>query len=466
MRLQFFAFKAGMLVTTMLLLSLTSFSQEKIDSLQPTTTTWSLQKCISYALENNLSIKSQAEGLTVQKNTLNASRYGLLPSIDVGGTQSVSNGRALDQTTYQFSNQTVKYTNASLSGSMILFAGFQKQNSIKKNNLDLMAGLQDFEKLKNDISLNIAAAYLQILFNQELTKVADDQLSLTKLQVDQTKKLVDAGKVVIGNLLDVQAQEASEELQLVDAQNNLYMSKLTLTQYLDLRDSVIEVSAPNLDSVLIVSVNVQSQDIYPIAEKSMPEIKSAEFRVESAQKSIDIAKGGYYPQLSLNVSYGSSYSDVREQVKLVNGVPITEKYPFFNQMKDNANLGVYLNLSIPIFSGFSNHYNTSSATANFQRAKINLDIEKNTLFKNIQQAYADAVASYRRYVSTKKSVATMQESYNYTQNRFNLGLINSIDYNTAKSKLTKAQSDLLQAKYEYIFKTKILDFYRGMPIKL
>jgi len=198
----------------------------------------------------------------------------------------------------------------------------------------------------------------------------------------------------------------------------------------------------------------------------MPEIKSAELKVKSAQKSIAIAKGGFYPQLSLSASYGSGYSDIRERIKLVNGIPVAEKYPFFDQMKDNATLGVYLNLSIPIFSGFSNHFNTSSAKANFQRAKINLDVEKNTLFKNIQQAYADAVASYRRYISSKKSVTTMQESYTYTENRFNLGLINSLDYNTAKNKLTKAQSDLLQAKYEYIFKTKILDFYRGIPITL
>jgi len=247
-------FKVSLLAATMQLFSLALFGQEKIDTLQASTTKWSLQQCISYALENNLSIKSQAEGLRVQKNTLNASRYGLLPSIDISGSQSISNGRALDQSTYQFSNQTVKYTNASLSGSMVLFAGFQKQNSIQKNNLDLMSGVQDFEKLKNDITLNIAAAYLQILFNQELTKVADDQLSLTNQQVNQTKKLVDAGKVVVGNLLDIQAQEASEELQLVNAQNNLYMSKLTLSQYLDLRDSLLEVSAPDLDSVMIVSV--------------------------------------------------------------------------------------------------------------------------------------------------------------------------------------------------------------------
>lgn len=465
MRFRIYVFRASLLAAMLQLLSLPVFSQESVDTVK-TPVKWTLEQCVQYALENNLSIKSQAMGLKIQENTLNASKYGLLPTIEASGSQSISNGRALDQTTYQFSNQTVKGNNVSLSGSMVLFAGLQRQNNIKKNKLDLMAGLQDFEKLKNDISLNIAAAFLQILFNQELTKVAEDQLSLTRQQVDQTKKLVDAGKVVIGNLLEIQSQEASEELQLVNAQNNLQMSKLTLSQYLDIRDTLFDIAVPNLDSVQIVSLNSQSQDIFPGAEKRMPEIKSAEFKMESAQKSIAIAKGGYIPQLSLNVSYGSGYSDIRERVKLVNGVPVSEKYPFFDQMKDNVSLGVYLNLSIPIFSGMSNHYNVSTARANFQRAKINLDIEKNTLYKNIQQAYADAVASYRQYVSSKKSVTTMQESYTYTQNKFNLGLINSIDYNTAKNKLTKAQSDLLQAKYEYIFKTKILDFYRGMPIKL
>lgn len=471
MRLQIIHAKWSVVAIT-LLMGYTSFGQTKVSN-DTLTKGWTLEQCIQYALANNLSIKSQDLGLKIQENTYTASKYHLLPTLSADASQSTTFGRALDQTTYTFVDNTVKNANGSISSSLVLFNGFQNQNTIRKNRFDFLASSSDFEKLKNDISLNITAAYLQILLNEELLQISENQLALTSQQVEQTRKLVDAGKVVLGNLLDIQAQEATEELQLVDAKNKLSLSQLQLIQLLDLKDSSLNITMPDLNGFEIASVISDLDSVYPIAEGNLPQIKSAKFKVESAKTAIKIAQGQHYPQLTLSASYGTSYSDSRERVKIENGVPVVvagqavlEKYPFIDQFKDNKNLGVYFRLSVPIFSGFSTRFNISNSKANYQRASIALQVEQNTLYKEIQQASSDAVAAYKRYVASNKSVETLDLSFNYTQNRFNLGLINSLDYNTAKNKLTKAKSDLLQARYEYIFKSKILDFYKGVPIKL
>jgi len=452
-------------VALMLLVGHSSFGQTE-PATDSTINGWSLEQCVRYALENNLSIKSQDLSLKVQENTYRASQYSLLPSLSADVSQSTTIGRAVDPTTYTFVDKTVMNGNGSISANVVLFNGCQKQNTIKKNRYDLLATSSEFEKLKNDISLNITAAYLQILLDEELYRVSENQLTLTQQQVTQTRKLVDAGKVVLGNLLDIQAQEASEELQLVNSKNKLALSNLQLIQLLDLTDTTFRIAQPALDGFDIALVTSDYNSVYPIAEGYLPQIKTAQFRVDGAKTAISIAQGGYYPQLTLGASYGSSYSDNRDQVTVVNGVPVSKSYPFFDQLRDNKNLGVYFRLSIPIFSGFSTRYNVSNSKANYHRSVIALQVEKNNLYKEIQQASSDAVASYNRYTASNKSVETLNQAFKYNENRFNVGLITSLEYNTAKNKLAKAQSDLLQARYEYIFKTKILDFYRGNPIKL
>lgn len=457
MRLQLIQAKWS-IVAIMLLMGNTSFGQTEVSS--DTLKGWTLEQCIRYALTNNLSVKSQDLGIKIQENTYNASRYGLLPSISADLSQSTTFGRALDQTQYKFVDQTVSYANGSINANMVLFDGMQKQNTIKKNRFDLLASTSEFEKLKNDISLNIAASYLQILLNQELCQINENQLALTRDQVAQTQKLVDAGKVVMGNLLDIEAQQATEELQLVTAQNNLALSRLQLAQLLDLKDTSFHIVQPNLGAVDVALLSSDVQSTYQVAEANLPQIKTAKFKVESAKRSIKISKGQYLPQLSVSASYGSNYSVIDKWIFE------PSDYAFMDQVRDRKSIGVQFRLSIPIFSGFSTRYGVSNSKVGYQRALLDLQVQQNTLFKEIQQASADAGAAYKRYAASMKSVETLGLSFEYTQNRFNLGLINSLDYNTAKNKLTKAKSDLLQARYEYIFKSKILDFYKGIPITL
>ena len=278
--------------------------------------TWDLQKCISYALDHNIRIRQQEINTKYNNNLLSQSKSDLYPNLSANGSYGASFGRALDQTTYEFTqNQTVQSVNLGLSSSVTIFSGFQKLNTIRQNELNLQASLQDLEKLRNDISLNIAAAYLQILLNEELLKVATDQLTVTSQQVERTRALVDAGSVARGNLLEIQSQEAGDEVGVVNAQNNVDISYLTLSQLLELDSvdnfSIVIPEIPSIDeSTLLYSVD----EIYNAAIGQMPEIRSSEYQLQSSEKGLDIAKGTRSPHVGLSASYGTGYSDIRQMV--------------------------------------------------------------------------------------------------------------------------------------------------------
>jgi outer membrane protein len=473
-------FKVSSLIVVILLIhSSISFSQES----------WSLEKCISHAIDNNISIKQQE--LFTQSNEVNRmqSILNLLPSLSATGAYSASIGRALDQTTYQFiNNQTVRFLNGSISSSATLFSGFQKINTIKQNQYNLLASLKDLEKLRNDISLNVAAAYLQILFNLELLQVAKNQLAVTQLQVDRTSKLVDAGSLPMGNLLEIQSQQASEELTVTNSQNQLDISYLTLSQILEL-DSVgsFKIQIPDFSKIGEEDITAGVNEVYQDALISLPQIKSSEYKLKSAELGLSISKGAASPRIFVSGSYGSSYSDTRmqqtgvspteEQIGYTKGavqenvytmypIPVLADYPLKMQLKDNASTTLTIGASIPIFNGWMVRSNISNSKINVLNSKYTLDVTKKQLYKDIQQAYADATAALKKYRSTEKALSSINLSYNYTEQKFEVGLVNTVDYYTAKNQLAKTQSDLLQAKYDYIFRSRILDFYRGKPLKL
>jgi len=325
-----------------------------------------------------------------------------------------------------------------------------------------LASTSDVEKLKNSVSLNIAAAYLQILYSRELLEVAKSQKTLTELQLEKTQQFVNAGSLPQGNLFDIEAQLASDELQVVNAQNQLDLAYLTLTQLLDLKStegfSILQPNLSNFEETFPVD---SPMDIFSHAQNVMPQIKSALLKVSSAEKGMLVAKGARSPRLSL----GSSYSSGSRRYL---GTPPFgfSNDPFMDQMRANASFNIGLSMSVPIFNGLQVKTSISNSYISLENAKLILEQEKNLLFKDIQQAYADAVGSLKKYKATEKNVDALQEAFRYSTERFNVGLVNSLEYTTAKTRLTKAQADLLSAKYEFIFKTKILDFYKGNPISL
>ena len=432
--------------------------------------TWSLEDCILYAYDNNISIQQQVLATQYNDNLLKQSKFDQLPNLNAGLNHRYTWGRALDETTYRFTeNQRTSQSGANLASQVTLFQGLQQRNTIKQNEFNLLTSLQELEKLKNDISMLLASGYLQILFNMELLEVAEITHETTLQQVERTSKLVEAGSLARGSLFEIQAQAAREELNVIEAQNALDISYLTLTQMLDL-DSVgdFEIEIPEFGDVAREPIILTVEEVYNEGLSVLPRIRSAELQVESAEKGLSIAKGMRSPSLTLNGGYGSSYSDIRQ---LLVGVdpdlnPIWEPYPFWDQIKDNRNAYLSLGLSIPIFNKTMVSTSISNARLNVLDYELRMETSKMDLYKSIQQAYADAKAARRAYMATETALVSMEESFKYTEEKYEVGLVNAVDYNIEKSRLTNTQSDLLQAKYDYIFKMKVLDFYRGTPIRL
>jgi outer membrane protein len=448
---------------------------------------WSLEDCINYAIEHNIQVRQQKLNTHINENAVLQSKLDALPSLNAGSSYGFSFGRALDETTYEFTqDQEVQSGNFSVSSNITLFNGFQKWNTLQKNRFSLKASLEQLERLKNNISLNVASAYLQILFNQELVEISRNQLELIKQQVERTNKLVEAGSLARGNLLEIQAQLAKEELNLVNAGNQLRASYISLIQLLEI-DSLegFEIVRPDLEDIISKEPLHTVSAIYQKAKEQLPRIKGAEYDLQSQKEALAIAKGQLSPRVNLNLSYGTRYSSIRQriagfdsltvpigftennnQVFSSQAFPEYKEYPFLDQLEDNANTGIMFNLSIPIFNGWQARQSISNAKVQVINARYNLQREENQLHKDIQNAHADASAAWTKYQAARKTVESMQESFKYTQKKFEVGLVNSVEFNTAKNNLIKAQSDLLQAKYEYIFKTRILDFYQGKSIKI
>lgn len=431
---------------------------------------WTLEECINHAVDNNIIIKQQELQTKLQENTLEQSKLDLLPSLNGTATNNWSFGRALDETTYQFTEEeNVRSNQFYASSGVTLFSGLQSYNTIVRNRYNVDASFQDLQNIKDDISLNVALAYLQILLNKELVAVTGNQLQTTREQIEKTRKMVEAGSLPRGNLLEIQAQAALEELQLINMENQLDLSYLNIVQLLEL-DSVagFEIIVPEIviTETGIITENVN--DIYNTAKQIRPEVKSAELRLKSAEYDLKIAKGGRSPRLNLNTTFSTGYSSIRQKILGIDPVEgiLYGEYPFADQLNDNINYGIGLTLSIPVFNGWQVNTSISNSKISIQNSQYSLENTRKQLYKNIQQAYADAQASLKSYIASQKAVESMQESFRYTEQRFNVGMVTPVEYNTAKAQLLNTESELAQSKYEYIFKIKVLDFYKGLPLKL
>lgn len=414
---------------------------------------WTLEECLKYALEHNIQLKRQELQTEVAKNELKLAKYNLLPDLSANAGHTLGTGR--DYST--FTVQKKVYSNGTISAesNYTIFSGFQKKENVTMQKFNLLSSMEGLEKAKNDISLEIAAAYLQILFNNELLEIAKRQLELSNLQVEKTNKLVEVGNVARGALLEIKAQAASEEANVTDAQNKLNLSNIFLAQLLDL-DTVknFKIFIP-AELMVADNFNENTDSIYSIAVENQPQIKQYKYQLESAKSQLAMAKGGRMPTLSLRAGLGTDYN-----------LKTTDISPVGSQINDNIYKQVSLNLSIPIFTKYQIQRNISNAKIGVLDNEFALKLNQITLRKEVEQSYADALAAFENFKSRTEAVTAYEENLNYIQQKFDVGMVNSVDFNIAKNNYAKAKSDLLQAKYQFIFKTKILDFYRGMPIRL
>lgn len=418
--------------------------------------TWTLQQCIDYARQNNLQVKMEEIGVEQAQNIAKQSKWDIAPSVNAGLSHSMSWGRSVNlQTLEIIKNKRSMSTSGNLSASATIFQGLSKTNTIKSNMTSLKIAEQQVEKVKNDITIQITRAYLQLLLSREIEKSALQSCRSTEEQVERTAKLVDAGSQAYSTLLEVKAQLANEKSQLVSASSDVRTNMLTLIQLLDLpadMASSFDVVAPDstLSENLLPEGNAEG--IYEQA-LGLPQVKIAEYGLEKSKFDYKAAWGRLLPSLSVQAGYGSYYTDGQSGA-------------FFTQFEHNKNPSLGFSLNIPIFNGLAARMGTRNARLAVRNSQLLLEVQKQSLFKEIQTAYNEAWNARERMKAAKENMRSIQESFTYTENKFNVGMMNATDYNIAKTNLFKAVSAYYQAKYQYLFELKILDFYKGKAINL
>jgi outer membrane protein len=447
-----------------------------------------LQESIETALKNNLTIRQNQ--LTVEQgiNDVAESKYRRYPTLNGGTSLNGFLGRNINPFTNEIITNAVGSNGFGLQAGLTVFDGYQTRNNIELTQLTLNAANQDLNAIKNDISLRVAVAYLNILTQEDLLEVARKQIEVTKIQLERSDKLVKAGALPETNLFDIKAQLANDELQEVNAQNNVESAKLTLKQLMNISADhnvgIVRVAVPD------PSTNPYSatpQQIYEIATGYLPEIQAAETRLKMAQKGIDIAKGLKLPTVSASAGWNTTTTTAAERVVVGTGVdkrnlgtvdfngqkiPLvvetpsqtSEKIGYFSQFTGNMNTSVGLNLRVPIFNGYNAKFRLAGATIRQKQSELQADNVKIGIRQSIDQAYITMTNAAKRYTSTQNQVRALEETFRAAEARLGAGAINTLDYNIAKTNLDRARANLVLAKYDYVFRTKVLDFYQNKPL--
>ena len=403
---------------------------------------WSLRQCIDYAIEHNIDIRRTANVAEQSSIEVNTAKWARLPNLNANAGQNWNWGRSQtavkDENTGDYSTVYVNTgshgTNMSVSTSIPLFTGLELPNQYALAKLNLKAALADLEKAKEDISINIASAYLQVLFNEELHRVALGQVELSKEQYKRIERLAEVGKASPAEVAEAKARVAQDEMNAVQANNNYQLALLDLAVKIELAP----LTPPD--------------EVFQAALAGKASIQAAQYRLEGSKHSIRIAQSSYYPQLSFSGSLGTNYYS-------------TINRTFSQQMNDNFNKYIGFNLSVPIFNRLATRNRVRTARLQRENYSLQLDNAKKSLYKEIQQAWYNAAASESKYTSSSTAASASEASFRLMSEKYENGKANAVEYNEAKQNLMQAQSDELQAKYEYLFRTKILDFYKGEPIE-
>ena len=434
-------------------------------SIQAQTKKWTLEDCVKYAIDNNISIK-QTE---LDTKTADIDKKGaignFIPSLNSNASHSWNVGLNQDPTTGLLRNQTTQYSSVGVGAGFDIYKGLQNQNTLRKANLSILAAKYQLTKMQEDVALNVANAFLQVLFNKENLKVKQEQKAINEKQLARSEELVKAGSVPRGDLLDIKATVASDAQNVITAENALLISKLSLAQLLQLKEFYdFDVTD---DTSVKDENNILSQTpiaVYDKAKEQRTELKIAQTNLEIAEKNVAIAKGAFQPSLqgfynfNTRISYADTYANQ-------NGVVVAQPAaPFGEQFKDNRGQAFGAQLSIPIFNGWSVRNNVERNKVNLEKSKIAVEQEELTLQRNVYTAFTDAKGGLKAYESALSALDARQEAYNYAKEKYAVGMMNSFDFNQSQTLYTVAQSEVLRTKYDYIFKIKILEFYFGIPI--
>lgn len=423
---------------------------------------WTLEECIQYALSHNIDLKQREQEQKSREVELHSSRFSWLPDLNANIGQNFDFGRSPSKTGV-IVDQNSSNSSVAVSLSMPVFDGLRIPNDIAAKKLDLKAAVESLNKAKEDLAVNIASYYLQVLYDKEVERIAELQVSLSREQVIKTEALVKNGKAPLSQLYDIKAQLANDEVSLTEAQGNVRLALLDLTQSLELeRDGAnFDIVIPETDDAIgkYMGSILPPDHIYDHAVTFKPQIKQQEYLLESQKKMLKVAQSGYYPKLNFGASYSNGYYHYSGDGDYTN-------LPFGDQLQANARKTIGFSLSIPLFNRFQTRNSVRTARIGIINQQLTMENTKKALYKEIQQAYYNATAAQEKYLASEKSVLASREAYTYAENRYSAGKSTVFEYNEAKTQYARSLSEQAQAKYEFIFRTKILDFYNGTPLTL
>ncbi len=450
---------------------------------------WTLEDCVNYALENNITVKNSGFDLEVASVEKLAAVGGFMPFVNASSSHSWNVGLNQNITTGLLENQTTQFTSAGLNVGIDIYNGLQNQNRLRRANLSKVAAQYQLLKIQEDVALNVANAFLQILFNKENLKVQKQQLENDQKQFNRSQELFDAGIIPKGDLLDMKATLAADQQRLVVAENALLISQISLAQLLqlkDFKDFDIEDREYNVEQSPLLMQTPQA--IFEKAKETRTELKIAQSNLEIAQKDLQIAKGAYQPRLQGFYSFSTRASSLERVtgftlntdnptsiIGFVEGTNQNVVQPNFNptlgkalpildQFENNKGQNFGFQLTVPLFNGFATRTAVQRSKIAVERSKLAYEQEEVTLERNVYTAFTDTKGALNAYESALATLEARQEAFVYAQERFNVGLINSFEFNQSQTILQNAQSEVLRTKYDYIFRTKILEFYFGIPI--
>jgi outer membrane protein len=451
---------------------------------------YSLRACIDYALSNNITLKQSQMAVENGIVTLNQAKVANLPSANGQFNLNGNAGRNVDPFTNSVVTQTIGTNNMGVGINMPIYNGGRIKNTVDRSQLSLEAAQMDIATQKNNVSMQVAVAYLNVLSTEDLIDVAQKQLEVTRLQLDRTSILIRSGALPETNIFDLEAQQANDELSLINAQNNHESAILTLKQAMNAPiEMLVQVSRLDVPDPNIVNYGESANTIYETAVGYLPEIKAGDLRLKAADKNIEIAKSLGFPTISATTNWGTAVSSVAKKLiagtPTVNQIPVSadfegqtipfvinfpqssytsEGIPYFKQLSGNQNLNLGLSARIPIFNGYNQKYQTQAAKIQKMQVNLQNDATKLQIKQNIDQAYITMLNAQKRYSATMMQTNALERSFKAAESRYNAGSSTFVDYNLAKTNLDRAKSNLIVAKYDYIFRIKILDFYQNKPL--
>lgn len=491
--MQVVPFRIGLLWLTTLVGTLPAgFAQttSPISSVPAASARLGLQQCIDIAQQNNITVRQGQ--LTVSNNdlALTQSRQNLLPIANFQTSHSLNGGRSINPQSNQFVQQTINAGNYQLNASATLYNGMTLRNTIKQNDLVLQASQQELNATRNNVSLTVVQSYLNVLTGTEQLNIAQRQADVTRAQLDRTQRLVAAGSAPESNLFDLRATLASNELDIVNAQNTLDLARVSLLQAMNVPiNQAFEVESINVPDPGLDPYTATVAQIFDVAATNLPEIKGADLRIRSAALGVQVARGGLYPTLTFSGNLSTLYSSAaRQPSSTPSGYqpqplyfnqgpdgsynPVIGYVPSFGytpltygeQIRNNFNRSVSLILRVPIFQGNLSRNRITTAKIQQQNAELNALNTRLQLRQQIETAYTNMRAAANRYKSTQVQVAALERAFQSAESRVNAGAVNAFDYSIAKTNLDRARAQLVQAKYDYVFRTKILDYYQNKPL--